>query len=126
MTPKELASAAAEELSFEQWWIETGRFYDPDTTDVSWYDKRESLAKLAYEAAIDEATKELQAEVDKLRLDRDACIKFIKYEMTWCGWRDDSGDTASSRNAKKLQEFLERREAADANPTARSKPETTP
>lgn len=39
-------------MSFGKWWDEDGRFYDPDTSDVPWYDKREELAEHAYEAGI--------------------------------------------------------------------------
>jgi hypothetical protein len=34
---------------FEKWWSEQGRFLDPDTEDVPWYDKREALAHLAFD-----------------------------------------------------------------------------
>lgn len=35
-----------------KWWDAAGRFIDPDTDDVSWYDKREELAKLAFIAGM--------------------------------------------------------------------------
>jgi hypothetical protein len=35
---------------FEQWWQEDGRFYDPGTEDVPWFDKRKQLAEAAYAA----------------------------------------------------------------------------
>ncbi len=34
--------------SFEEWWRSDGKFCDPDTEDVSWYDKREGLAAAAF------------------------------------------------------------------------------
>ena len=37
---------------FEKWWSEQGRFLDPDTEDVPWYDKREALANLAFDEGI--------------------------------------------------------------------------
>jgi hypothetical protein len=37
--------------TFEQWWNRHGRFIDPDTEDVPWFDKRKALAELAFEAA---------------------------------------------------------------------------
>lgn len=36
---------------FDEWWNRDGRFYDPDTTDVPWYDKRKALAERAFHAA---------------------------------------------------------------------------
>ncbi len=36
---------------FENWWHETGRYLDPDTEDVSWFDKRKELSGLAFVAA---------------------------------------------------------------------------
>lgn len=38
---------------FDKWWEEDGKFLDPDTSDVSWFDKRKALAQLAFEAGID-------------------------------------------------------------------------
>lgn len=35
---------------FENWWRDEGRMIDPDTDDVPWFDKREALANIAYEA----------------------------------------------------------------------------
>lgn len=34
--------------TFEKWWAEDGRMYDPDTEDVPWFDKRKELAELAF------------------------------------------------------------------------------
>lgn len=42
-------NAAAE--AFAVWWNADGRFLDPDTSDVPWFDKREALAEDAYLAA---------------------------------------------------------------------------
>lgn len=36
---------------FESWWASDGRFIDPDTSDVDWFDKRKELAALAFIAA---------------------------------------------------------------------------
>jgi hypothetical protein len=36
--------------NFDEWWRDEGRWIDPDTEDVPWFDKREALARLAYEA----------------------------------------------------------------------------
>ena len=42
---------AAEMETFDQWWQRDGKFYDPDTDDVPWFDKRKELAERAFEAA---------------------------------------------------------------------------
>ena len=41
---------AAEPIEFRDWWISQGKFIDPDTEDVPWFDKREALCEAAYEA----------------------------------------------------------------------------
>ncbi len=33
---------------FEIWWDDTGKYIDPDTDDVPWFDKRKGLAGLAF------------------------------------------------------------------------------
>jgi hypothetical protein len=40
-----------EAKAFRDWWDKDGRFYDPDTSDVPWFDKREFLAEYAFDAA---------------------------------------------------------------------------
>lgn len=37
---------------FDEWWNRDGRFYDPDTSDVPWFDKRKDLAERAFDAAM--------------------------------------------------------------------------
>jgi hypothetical protein len=37
---------------FETWWARVGKSLDPDTSDVSWFDKRKSLAEAAFVAAM--------------------------------------------------------------------------
>lgn len=39
-------------MDFQKWWSDVGRFYDPDTEDVTWYDKRKDLAELAFVTGI--------------------------------------------------------------------------
>jgi hypothetical protein len=34
--------------SFDDWWQRDGKFYDPDTDDVPWFDKRKELAEYAW------------------------------------------------------------------------------
>jgi hypothetical protein len=34
--------------TFENWWAQDGRMYDPDTEDVPWFEKRKELAELAF------------------------------------------------------------------------------
>ena len=38
--------------SFDAWWESDGKFYDPDWSDVPWYDKRKSLAEYAWHRAV--------------------------------------------------------------------------
>lgn len=45
-TVREIAERATED--FESWWTSDGRFIDPDTSDVPWFDKRKELAALAF------------------------------------------------------------------------------
>lgn len=33
---------------FDAWWAKDGRYFDPDTSDVPWFDKRKDLAEYAY------------------------------------------------------------------------------
>jgi hypothetical protein len=39
-------------MTFEKWWQKDGRFYDPDTSDIPWFDKRKELAGYAFAAAL--------------------------------------------------------------------------
>lgn len=47
--------------TFQDWWNSDGRFLDPDTSDVPWFDKREALAEYAYDAALSQAQSALAA-----------------------------------------------------------------
>ena len=42
--------AIAPPIPFEDWWASQGKFIDPDTEDVPWFDKRKGLAEAAYDA----------------------------------------------------------------------------
>lgn len=42
---------ATEDQRFEEWWARAGKSIDPDTSDVSWHDKRKGLAAAAFAAA---------------------------------------------------------------------------
>lgn len=37
---------------FAEWWSRDGRFIDPDTDDVPWFDKRKGIAAAAFHAAM--------------------------------------------------------------------------
>lgn len=37
-------------MTFDEWWNQEGKYIDPDTEDVSWYDKRKELAEIAFNA----------------------------------------------------------------------------
>lgn len=39
--------------TFEKWWADDGRMYDPDTEDVPWFDKRKELAELAFAKGVE-------------------------------------------------------------------------
>lgn len=39
-------------MTFEDWWNKNGKYYDPDTSDISWFDKRKDLAAYAFDAGI--------------------------------------------------------------------------
>ena len=34
--------------TFDEWWERDGKFFDPDTDDVPWFDKRKFLAEYAF------------------------------------------------------------------------------
>jgi hypothetical protein len=36
------------EDGFDKWWESSGKYYDPDTDDVPWFDKRKELASVAF------------------------------------------------------------------------------
>lgn len=38
--------------AFDDWWDRVGQSFDPDTSDVPWYDKRRELARKAYKVAL--------------------------------------------------------------------------
>jgi hypothetical protein len=40
-------------FTFQKWWDEQGHYLDPDTEDVSWFDKRAALAEAAFEAGVE-------------------------------------------------------------------------
>lgn len=52
--------------AFEQWWQADGRFYDPDTEGVSWFDKRKELAAVAFQAGVKEEQKAVRQKITKM------------------------------------------------------------
>ena len=34
--------------NFDDWWNQDGKYFDPDTEDVPWFDKRKDLAEYAF------------------------------------------------------------------------------
>lgn len=53
---------------------------------------------------------------ERLKAKLDACISFIENEMKWCHFREEFfEDNVSVRNARKLEEFLDKLEASDAH-----------
>jgi uncharacterized coiled-coil DUF342 family protein len=83
-----------DELS-EEWWSEDGKYIDPDTSDVGWFDKRGELAMLAfikgYRIGRDSLTKQitsLAAERDQAVQERDKILAVINEEtqlLDGCG-----------------------------------------
>lgn len=49
-TPDVEKAAGAAPLPFSDWWTSQGKFIDPDTEDVPWFDKRKDLCEAAYDA----------------------------------------------------------------------------
>ena len=45
-----VASRVTAATTFAEWWLLEGQFIDPDTADVPWFDKRESLCRDAFDA----------------------------------------------------------------------------
>lgn len=45
---------------FMEWWQRDGKFYDPDTEDVDWFDKRVELAEYTFTRARLEADRQLE------------------------------------------------------------------
>lgn len=48
--------------NFDDWWEKDGKFYDPDWSDVPWFDKRKDLAEYAWHRS----QTELRSTVDRL------------------------------------------------------------
>lgn len=42
------------------WWLKDGIYYDPDTEDVDWFDKRSELAQHAFDAGLKRAAELLE------------------------------------------------------------------
>ena len=61
-------------MSFVEWWEKDGRFIDPDTDDVPWFDKRRELCEMAWDAALKQAAAKLEAN----------CVKY-GHEICNCG-----------------------------------------
>ena len=39
---------AAQFTEFDDWWIADGKFFDPDFSEIPWFDKRKDLAEYAW------------------------------------------------------------------------------
>lgn len=50
--PVQADRAGVGEDAFENWWDSRGKFIDPDSDEVPWYDKRKGLAEEAFRAAL--------------------------------------------------------------------------
>jgi hypothetical protein len=51
MTNKSDAASSTQPETFDDWWQRDGRYFDPDTDDVPWFDKRKELAEYAWHRA---------------------------------------------------------------------------
>jgi hypothetical protein len=61
-------------MTFDEWWAKDGRFYDPDTDDVPWFDKRKELAAVAFTAGAGETKRQ-----------RDRLLAALKAYVLICG-----------------------------------------
>lgn len=77
MTERELINKVealkklAAEPEFDKWWAGQGVFIDPDTEDVSWFDKRKELAGIAFIAGFalaNDALPIIDAQAEEIRL----------------------------------------------------------
>jgi hypothetical protein len=93
---------------FDAWWAKDGKFYDPDFSEVPWYDKRKGLAEYAYERGKLVTTRwaESYKSVDPSMLDAaniitNACqiLDVTKSEWSetdaWSDWDQSVRDAAS-------------------------------
>ncbi len=48
LTAEQPTSAGTKLTAFDNWWGKDGKYFDPDTDDVSWFDKRKELAEYAW------------------------------------------------------------------------------
>ena len=39
-------------MAFDEWWESDGQYIDPDVSEVPWFDKREALARMSWDAAV--------------------------------------------------------------------------
>lgn len=53
LTSEQMTTVKAEKYACE-WWQTEGRYIDPDTAEVDWYDKRGELAQFAFIAGFTE------------------------------------------------------------------------
>jgi hypothetical protein len=86
---------------FAKWWQEEGRMLDPDTEDVPWFDKREALAELAWNAAM-RASEEMRGQLSRIievDSNRDARLRgssawhpMVDHDRRdWLAWREVDG-----------------------------------
>ncbi len=47
--------------AFAEWWDKDGRYIDPDTSDVPWFDKRKELAAIAFKSGLETSAEYYEA-----------------------------------------------------------------
>jgi hypothetical protein len=84
--------------TFEEWWTRDGKFYDPDTEDVPWFDKRKLLAEYAFEHAKSQ-TGERISKIETADILTNVCqiIDVVKIEWgeAWSAWDQAVRDSIS-------------------------------
>lgn len=84
---------------FETWWARDGRYIDPDTSDVDWFDKRKELAAIAFAAALKSAPQEPGGWQPIASAPKDGMLVWVyaaeREELpafqTWCAYDPDAG-----------------------------------
>ncbi len=86
------------ERQFQEWWSEDGRYIDPDTDDVPWFDKRGGLAQFAFIAGFNAALPAIVEQCAEVLLS--LVGKYLDEEQQALDKEDsDAGDKAEIKQA---------------------------
>ena len=83
---------------FDMWWQSHGKVFDPDTEDVSWFDKRKDLAEFAYSQGHEQLRGAFQvSEVANILTNVCQIIDMVKQEWgdEWSDWDQSVRDEIS-------------------------------